>query len=107
MWDGFEVTVNARLRNGLTTQVGTSTGRGMVNTCATARVQPGRRASHRRGPNPRGCNNVEPWQTTLRGLASYTIPKIDVLVSAMLRSQPEALLGGTANTAATGRCRTR
>ena len=42
-------------------------------------------------PNPRGCNNVEPWQTALRGLASYTIPKIDVLVSAVLRSQPSLL----------------
>jgi hypothetical protein len=52
------------------------------------------------GPDPRGCNDVEPWQTTVRGLASYTIPKIDVLVSTVVRSQPEALLAGTANTTA-------
>ena len=28
----------------------------------------------------------EKWQTNFRGLASYTIPKIDVLVSAIMRS---------------------
>ena len=42
------------------------------------------------GPNPRGCRDVEPWQTTVRGLGSYTIPKVDVLVSATVRSQPAA-----------------
>ena len=36
----------------------------------------------------------------MRGLASYTIPKIDVLVSGVLRSQPEALLAGNANATA-------
>jgi hypothetical protein len=101
-WDGFEVAVNARMRSGLVTQVGTSTGRGKVDTCATAtkynQVGPGGAAD---GPNPRGCNNVEPWQTTIRGSASYTVPKVDVLVSAVVRSLPEALLGGTPNTAAT------
>src|ERR1041384_6614449 len=37
----------------------------------------------------------------LGGSASYTIPKVDVLVSAVVRSRPEALLGGTPNTVAT------
>jgi hypothetical protein len=82
-WDGVDVTVSARLRSGLTAQVGTSTGRGVVNTCQTA-TNYNQGAT---GPDPRGCNNVEPWQTSLRGLASYTIPKVDVLVSATLRSQ--------------------
>jgi hypothetical protein len=82
-WDGVDVTVSARLRNGLTAQVGTSTGRAVVNTCETA-VNYNQGTS---GPDPRGCNNVEPWTTNLRGLASYTIPKADVLVSATLRSQ--------------------
>ncbi len=90
VWDGFEITVNARLRGGLTTQVGSQTGRAKVNTCEviakywpTAATNTGSQ-----GPDPRGCNNVEPWQSTVRGLASYTIPKIDVLVSATVRSQP-------------------
>ena len=53
-----------------------------------------------RGPDPRGCDDLEPWQTTFRGLATYTIPKIDVLVSTVLRSQPSMLLGGTPATSA-------
>ena len=39
-------------------------------------------------PDLRGCHNVDPFQTTVRGLASYTVPKVDVLVSATVRSQP-------------------
>jgi hypothetical protein len=89
-WDGVELTLNARMSNGIQTQVGTSTGRGKVNTCAVAtkynNVNQG--TGVYTGPNPRGCNNVEPWQTTLRGSATYTVPKIDVLVSTVLRSQP-------------------
>ena len=52
------------------------------------------------GPDPRGCNEVEPWQTSVRGLVSYTIPRIDVLISSVVRSQPESLLAGTAATTA-------
>ncbi len=101
-WDGIEFTVNARTRNGISAQVGGGTGRGKVNTCETIvkfnNVQPG---GAENGPNPRGCNNVEPWQLSLGGSASYTIPKIEVLVSAVLRSRPPALLGNTPDTAAT------
>ena len=46
------------------------------------------------GPDPRGCRNVEPWQWAWRGLVSYTIPKVDVLISGILRSQPEVQLSG-------------
>ena len=110
-WDGFEVAVNARMRSGLMTQIGTSTGRGSVNTCETATKYnqvTNAALGTADGPNPRGCDNVEPWQTAIRGSASYTIPKIDVLVSAVVRSQPEVLLGDTPNTLRPpGRCRTR
>ena len=101
-WDGFDITLNARLRGGLTTQLGTTTGRAKVNTCDVdvGYNQVNAATGAIAGPDPRGCNDVEPWQTTLRGLASYTIPKIDVLVSAVIRSQAEALLAGTANTTA-------
>jgi len=91
VWDGFGFTLNTRLRNGLTTQIGGGTGRGKVNTCDTATKFSNINAvtGAISGPDPRGCRNVEPWQTALRGLASYTIPKVDVLVSAIVRSQPE------------------
>ena len=104
VWDGFEVTVNARMRGGLMASVGTSTGRARVNTCATATKYnqvTNAVVGTADGPNPRGCNNVEPWQMAIGGSASYTLPKVDVLVSAVLRSRPPTLLGGTPNTAAT------
>jgi len=104
VWDGFEVTVNARMRSGLMASVGTSTGRAKVNTCATATKYnqvTNAAAGTSDGPNPRGCNNVEPWQMAIGGSASYTLPKVDVLISAVLRSRPPTLLGGTPNTAAT------
>jgi len=74
-------------------------GRAKVNTCAVDVLYNNVNANTGAiaGPDPRGCNNVEPWQTTLRGFVSYTVPRIDVLVSAVLRSQPPALLAGNAN----------
>jgi hypothetical protein len=89
-WNGFDITLNARTRFGLTLQGGTTTGTATVDQCATTTkfnntAPPGGGAE---SPDPRGCRNVDPWQTTARGLASYTIPKVDVLVSGVIRSQP-------------------
>ncbi len=83
-WHGVDLTANARLRQGVVLQVGTTTGRAIMDTCATQLLID--------SPDPRNCRSVDPWETTLRGLASYTIPKIDVLVSSTLRSQPALLL---------------
>lgn len=92
-WQGVDVTVNARLRQGATFQIGTQTGRAITDTCAfIGKVD---------SPNLRNCRNEFPFQTTLRGLASYTIPKVDVLVSATFRSQPALDLNVT-DTAANG-----
>jgi hypothetical protein len=85
-WQGLDLTLRARLLNGLVVQGGTTTGRTITDTCATeVRID---------SPDPRNCRDVEPYQTTLRGLASYTVPKVGVLVSGIVRSQPP--LGMTA-----------
>ena len=44
------------------------------------------------------CNIAEPWLTSARGLTTYTVPKVDVLVSAIFRSQPNAQPGATVGT---------
>jgi hypothetical protein len=83
-WHGVDFTLSARLRQGLTLQIGTQTGRAVQDTCETDRNIDG-------GGNIkdlRSCRDVDPFQTTIRGLASYTIPKVDVLVSGTIRSQP-------------------
>jgi len=83
-WDGVDVTLNGRLRQGLTFQIGTQTGRSVEDTCATARNIDGAGLIR----DLRSCRDVDPFQTTVRGLASYTVPKVDVLISGTVRSQP-------------------
>jgi carboxypeptidase family protein/TonB-dependent receptor-like protein len=89
-WHGVDTTVNARFRNGLFLQIGTSTGREIEDYCATeARIGHGAGEA----PDVRNCRVVDPFLTTLRGLGSYTIPKIDVMLSATFRSQPPLEIG--------------
>jgi hypothetical protein len=102
-WHGVDFTLNARLRQGLTLQFGTQTGRAVEDTCETARVSdvavvavggafiPALGQTLTNGgviKDLRNCLDADPWQTTIRGLGSYTVPKVDVLVSATVRSQP-------------------
>jgi hypothetical protein len=92
-WHGVNISLNARLRNGLTFQGGTSTGRGVRDTCETVvKID---------SPDPRGCHVTEPFMTSLRGLAAYTVPKVDVLVSAQFRSLNPNNIGGVGGASAT------
>ena len=77
-WHGVDVTVNARMRNGLTVQGGTSTGRPVTDSCDVIIDNPSRR----------NCHVAEPFQTQIRGLAVYTIPKVDVQLSTTFQSKP-------------------
>jgi hypothetical protein len=90
-WHGVDVNVNARMTNGLVVQGGTSTGRGVRDNCeVTAKVP-----ELLLGQQREACKVVEPWLTQVRGLASYSIPKIDVLVSASFQFKPGTLgIGG-------------
>jgi hypothetical protein len=81
-WHGADFTVTARLATGLTVQGGTSTGRGVRNTCEITAALPELLGTARVD----SCDVTEKWTTTFRGLASYTVPTIDVLVSASMRS---------------------
>jgi hypothetical protein len=100
-WHGVDVAFNARLRSGLLVQGGTSTGRGVNDTCDVLIGQYGRpmtpstptAAAEGVIDGQPSCAFAEPWLTTFRGLATYTIPKLDVLVSAVARSQPNAQPG--------------
>jgi Carboxypeptidase regulatory-like domain len=92
-WHGVDFSVNARLRQGLVMQVGTTTGRSIEDTCEMAQVldstaAPTLLTNASTIKDLRNCRDEDPWETTVRGLASYTIPKVDVLVSGTVRSQP-------------------
>jgi hypothetical protein len=99
-WHGVDFTLNARTRNGITFQGGTSTGRGVRDYCEITDALPeifvtplsvlanGQLAS---------CAATEPWLTTYRSAVTYTVPKIDVLVAGSLRSTPN-VVPSTVNT---------
>jgi len=104
-WHGVNVSLSARLRNGFTFQGGTSTGRGVRDNCETAKNLPETILGQGTGASPlvmaRQCHVTEPFMTSLRGLAAYTVPKIDVLVSAQFRSLNPNNIGGVGGASAT------
>jgi len=81
-WHGVDFTATARLAFGLNLQGGTSTGRAVRDNCDITRALPELLGTARVD----SCDVTEKWSTSFRGLASYTVPKIDVLVSASMRS---------------------
>jgi hypothetical protein len=88
-WHGVDVNGTARAGR-ITLQMGTSTGRGVRNTCALWQAQPQLSITvvgTLQTPQPLdSCAVTEPWLTSFRGLASYRIPRVDVLVSTSIRS---------------------
>ena len=86
-WQGVDIGVTARLRNGLTLQGGTSTGRKVTDTCALRALVPEQNFSGGGVTNPY-CHVVEEYATAATGLATYPIPKVDVQVSVTWQSKP-------------------
>jgi len=100
-WHGVDVSVSSRLRGSLFVQAGTSTGRGVNDTCDVWQGRFGRSMSPTAGiviaqgiiDGEPSCDYAEPWLTQARAIVSYTVPKADVLVSGIFRSQPNAQPG--------------
>ena len=107
-WQGIDVSIAARLQNGLTVQGGTSTGRrlsdgcavraqlpelgsgptGLTNSSVTASVNALGGGPYALSVNNPYCRIAEPYRTDLRGLASYLVPKVDVQLAATWASIP-------------------
>jgi hypothetical protein len=96
-WDGFDITFQARLANGLNVQGGTSSGRLAEDFCETrAAVPEFQAASTLNGVGAGGipsqvnpyCRQVEPLLTTYKANASYLVPKFDVQLSGTFSSRP-------------------
>jgi hypothetical protein len=86
-WNGVDFNANWRAPGGIRVQGGTSTGRTQRESCYASLDAPNVRG--RTGAEYlAGCKTVTPWQTTVKGSASYTIPKVDVLVATVFQSQP-------------------
>ena len=89
-WQGMDLNVNARMRNGLTIQGGTTSGAGRQEFCGVWAAYPNLVGNNRLD----ACDIEEEWTTNFRGLAWYTIPRVDVLVSTIMRSTLGADAGG-------------
>jgi hypothetical protein len=98
-FNGVDVTLNVRTRGGLVFQGGTSTGQNVADACDTraslielnANIGAGLVGSMVNPTSPY-CHVAYGVLTQLRGLATYTVPRIDVQVSGVFQSKPGALL---------------
>ena len=95
-WQGVDVNINARLRNGITVQGGTSTGRRLTDACDVRTLVPEATPSTAIVPsgglltsltNPY-CHVEEPYRTSVTGLATYMIPKVGIQTSVTWQSNP-------------------
>jgi hypothetical protein len=97
-FNGFDFTLSLRTRD-FTAQGGTSTGQNVADNCDVRANLPELNAGIGAGLVGSTVSTTSPychvaygWLTQLRGLASYTIPRIDAQVSAVFQSKPGALL---------------
>ena len=81
-FNGVDVTLNVRAAQGFTFQGGTSTGETVTDSCEIRQALPETNPS-----NPH-CHQESGLLTQFRGLAAYTIPRIDVLVSTVYLDKP-------------------
>jgi hypothetical protein len=81
-WNGVDVNVNVRGVKGVTFSGGVSTGRQTQDTCELKQLIP----ESGGGESDPWCRREEIFQTQYKGLASYTIPRVDVLVSGTFQS---------------------
>jgi len=98
-WHGVDAQVNARLTNQLFLQLGASGGRGVRDYCAVAEKLPElyvTAGSLLVNQQIASCAISEDWLTSVRGAATYTVPRIDVLVSGTFRSTPGVAPAGNA-----------
>jgi hypothetical protein len=77
-WHGIDTNVNFRARGGFRLQGGTSTGRQVTDDCAVQVDD----------PSQRNCHVALPFQTNVRGSASYVVPYVDVLLSTIFQYRP-------------------
>jgi hypothetical protein len=104
-WNGVDVNIDARPRNGLTLQGGVSTGRTVTDNCEVVDQVP----EALFGATSLGVGNANVWLplqachlnsgflTQFRGLGVYVVPKVDVQVSGTFQSRQGTQLAANFN----------
>jgi hypothetical protein len=92
-WNGVDVSLNARLANGLFLFGGVSTGKTLLDNCDVAASVPESLTAAGAGGTSTSraleyCHIESPFLTQVKLNGAYTIPKADVLVSAAFQSAP-------------------
>ena len=83
-WDGGDISINARPREGVFFQGGVSTGRRVEDNCdVVTKID---------NPSTLYCHRNEPLYTLIKGYGSYTIPRVDVQFSATYQNKPGPLV---------------
>ena len=83
-WNGFDVTINARLRGRANLQGGISSGKTMEDNCEIAAKLPEQNIDR----PLQYCHRETPMLTQGKMFGSYTLPKIEVQVAGTFRSTP-------------------
>jgi hypothetical protein len=92
-WNGFDMTANARLRQGLLLQGGVSSGKTLTDNCEVRAQVPELTIAAAANTPPLSptipyCRVEEPFITQIKGFASYELPWYGVRVSGTLQSLP-------------------
>jgi len=100
-WNGFDITTNARFRNGLLFQGGVSIGRETTDNCDIVAQVPEMLVGTTGAPNASNtvttgttnpaaqfCHQQEPWLTQVKVSGSYMVPRIAVRVSGTYQNAP-------------------
>jgi hypothetical protein len=95
VYNGVELSVNARIRGGLNLQGGSSLGSQVIDSCEVRAKLPEQSATN--SPITGGiaysplnpyCHNAPGWTNRITALGSYNVPKIDVQLSGTFASSP-------------------
>ena len=95
IYNGLEMNISARLRNGLQLQAGTSTGQQVTDNCEVRSKLPEQTGGFSTGERSARLQPDQPvlpqrpgQSTRVTAAGSYTIPKIDVLLSGDVPERP-------------------
>ena len=93
MYNGVDINIAARLRNGLQFQAGSTTGQRVTDYCEVRAKLPEQTGVFSTGselpafsPTNPYCHYAPGFDTRFTSVGAYTVPKIDVLVSGALTS---------------------
>jgi hypothetical protein len=99
VYNGVDINVGARLRNGVQLQVGTNTGQRVTDYCDVRAKLPEQNGGFSTGSEVPGFSPTNPYchyapgiDTRITAAGTYTIPKLDVQLSGAFLSSPGLVL---------------